>query len=99
MVKNELLKKPDTRTVKPERCVQSGCEAERYPRLGSSVTLAAALVSVKLQLAKILSMVKNELLKKPDTRAVKPEQRVQSGCEAERYPRLGSGGSPVSKLY
>ena len=43
---------------------------------------------------KILSMVKNELLKKPDTRAVQPERRVQSGCEAERYPRLGSGGSP-----
>ena len=36
----------------------------------------------------------NEPLKKPDTRAVKPERRVQSGCEAERYPRLGTGGSP-----
>ena len=35
-----------------------------------------------------------ERLKKPDTRAVKPERRIQSGCEAERYPRLGSGGSP-----
>ena len=40
-------------------------------------------------------MVKNELLKKPDTRAVKLEWRVQSGCEAERYPRYGSGGSPA----
>ena len=40
-------------------------------------------------------MVKNELLKKPDTRAVKLERLVQSGCEAERYPRLGSGGSPA----
>ena len=39
-------------------------------------------------------MVKNELLKKLDTRAVKHERRVQSGCEAERYPRLGTGGSP-----
>ena len=75
--------------MSPERNV-----VKRTPRLGSSVTLAAARVSVKLQLAKILSMVKNELLKKPDTRAVKPERRVQSGCEAERYPRLGSGGSP-----
>ena len=37
----------------------------------------------------------NEPLKKPDTRAVKPERRVQSGCEAERYPRLGTGGSPA----
>ena len=37
-----------------------------------------------------------EPLKKPDTRAVKLERRVQSGCEAERYPRLGPGGSPVS---
>ena len=44
-------------------------------------------------------MVKNELLKKPDTRTVKPEQRVQSGCEAERYPRYGTGGSPGEKVF
>ena len=38
---------------------------------------------------------KNELLKKPDTRSVQHESQVQSGCEAERYPRLGTGGSPA----
>ena len=36
----------------------------------------------------------NEPLKLPDTRAVQHEPQVQSGCEAERYPRLGTGGSP-----
>ena len=43
-------------------------------------------------------MVKNELLKKLDTRAVKPERRVQSVCAAERSPRLGTGGSPVARI-
>ena len=47
-------------------------------------------------------MVKKELFKKLDTRAVKPERCVQSGCEAERYPRSGTGGSPArffAKFY
>ena len=39
-------------------------------------------------------MVKNELLKKSDTRAVQPERRVQSGAiPAFRVRRL-AGGSP-----
>ena len=36
--------------------------------------------------------------KKPDTRALKYERRVQSGCAAERYPRYGTGGSPGDTL-
>ena len=44
-------------------------------------------------------MVKNELLKKPDTRSVQHEPQVQSGCEAKRYPRLGTGGGKkIDKL-
>ena len=52
------------------------------------------LIMLELVLSDTYYIDNNEPLKLPDTRAVKPELRVQSGCAAERYPRYGTGGSP-----
>ena len=43
-------------------------------------------------------MVKNELLKKPDTRAVKPELRVQSAAISALWDRRLAGHAGVDEL-